>query len=214
MGRCRPRPLLLHEVRAGLHELLVGRPLLEHALHQFNLLATLQTDEDAHPRPLDWDDLLELLENFERLLLRSLLLVDSDLAFTHGLQYYVQRKSTQVRCVDRHLDNQMGCLLLKVVKLPLSLLRTELELAFVEDFHEDLVLRQLVAEDLEILLASNLALRSVGEYRLDLDDLVDIGFLTSSPTGHLVLVARQLKLLAAFLQFDHGDVREQFDALW
>ena len=104
----------------------------------------------------------------------------------------------------------MSYLFLKVVELLLSLKITYLELAFVEDLHEYLIFRQLVAKHLKVLLTSCLAPCRIQVNLLNLRDFVDTRLLPRAPTRHLVLVARKLKLLPALPQLHDGHVRQHF----
>ena len=90
--------------------------------------------------------------------------------------------------------------------LVLALEVTDLHVALVEDFYDDLLLGEVLPEHFEVALFGNLTFRGIREYFVDLQDFVDVGLGLGTPVKRLVPVASQLELFSALLQADEGDI--------
>ena len=67
---------------------------------------------------------------------------------------------------------------------------------------------EVFSENFEVTLLGYLSFGDVCEYFVDLKDLVDVSFSFRAPIEGLVSVASELKLFAALLETDDGDIGE------
>jgi hypothetical protein len=106
------------------------------------------------------------------------------------------------------LYNDVGNILLKVVQLVLSFQVTHLHISLVQYFMNYILFGEVFSENFEVTLLGYLSFGDVSEYFVDLKDLVDVSFSFRAPIEGLVSVASELKLFAALLETDDGDIGE------
>ena len=103
-------------------------------------------DLDAHLRPVDRDHFLEVLDEFQGLLLSTLSRVNLHVHLSHGLEDYRDRELIVVFGIDAFRDDDVGDVFPQVLLLVLALEVTDLHIALVEDFDDDLLLSEILPE--------------------------------------------------------------------
>ena len=90
--------------------------------------------------------------------------------------------------------------------MPFSLLVTDLELTFIKDLHDYLVIRETRERGLDVLLLWEFTFTNIRENFVYLEDLIDVPFLFTTPIQYLVVVAGKLEALPTFLKSNHLDI--------
>ena len=182
-------------------------PMLnKRVLEKLRLGGVTEDDLDAHFRTVDRDHFLEVLDEFQGLLLGTLGRVNLHVHLSHSLEDYRNRELIVVFGIDALRDDDVGDVFPQVLLLVLALEVTDLHIALVEDFDDDLLLGEVLPEHFEVALFGNLTFRSICEYFIDLQDLIYVGLGLGPPVKRLVPVASQLELFPALLKADEGDI--------
>jgi hypothetical protein len=98
--------------------------------------------------------------------------------------------------------------------LIVALFVTDLELSFVEDFHDDLILSESLERVLNVFLFCKFPLLNIGKDFLDLKYLGQIALLLRSPIHNLIVITGKLELLSSLFQPDYCYIGEQLLVHW
>ena len=112
------------------------------------LLSIFKVNLEAHPGAFNGNDRLQVLDEFEGLLLGGLRRVDLAVDLEHGLHDDGDGELLAVLPVDALLHYNIRDILLQVVQLVLPFQVAYLHVALVEDFVDNLLLGQVVPENL------------------------------------------------------------------
>ena len=171
------------------------------------LLRVTTLNFNSHLCSFNRQNFVKFRNYFECLLLRRLLFVQLDFAFTHGLNYNAQRITSQVFAIYAHCNDYMGYFFSQVFQLSLSFQITNLKFSLVQNFHEYFFFGHFVSKNLlKILFAGNFTTCCIGKYFIDLDDFINIRFLFVAPVADFVSVACKFKLFTSFRKFDNCDI--------